>query len=147
MSATVVLNNGNQAIINYDLGKIFVWNNRYDSGTSEENETYDDITHPAGTLLGRVSATGEIKPLASGASDGSQYPVGVLAQETVVPAGDTATMVYCVSGDVVESKVILDGSDEMDTVISGRTIKDRIGADTVGIKLVASTELAGTDNE
>jgi hypothetical protein len=35
----------------------------------------------------------------------------------------------------------------MDTVISARTIRDRIGADTVGIKLVGETELTGYDNQ
>lgn len=141
------LQNGNQLNVNTDSTKIFVWNNRYDSAESTTNSGYDDITWPAGTLLGKVSATGLVKPLASAASDGSQYPIGILKEDAVIPAGDSLVLTYCVSGDVVESKVDLAGSDTMDTVISGRSIRDRIGADTVGIKLVGEDQLTGTDNE
>lgn len=142
----VVLNNGQQAIINTNTAKIFVWNNRYISA-SYTNSTYDAVTIPAGTLMGRVHATGEVIPLASGASNGSQFPLGVLASDYTVDAGDTVTVSLCVEGDVVEAYVVLDGSDTMDTVISARTIRDRIGADTVGIKLVGETELTGYDNQ
>ena len=142
----VVLNNGQQAIINTNTAKIFVWNNRYISA-EYTNSTYDAVTIPAGTLMGRVHATGEVIPLASGASDGSQFPLGVLASDYTVDAGDTVSVSLCVEGDVVEAYVVLDGSDTMDTVISARTIRDRIGADTVGIKLVGETELTGYDNQ
>lgn len=143
---TVVLNNGQQAIINTDVSKIFVWNNRYDQ-SNYTNDTYDDVTLTAGTLLGKISATGEVIPLASAAADGSQFPIGVLAETRTVEAGATVALTYCVAGDVVESKVILDGSDTMSTVISGRSIRDRIGADTVGIKLVGGTEMTAYDNQ
>lgn len=141
----IVLNTGQQAIINTDLSKIFVGNNRTETA-DYTNDSYDDVTLLAGTLMGRIAATNEIVPLTSGAIDGSQFPVGVLNQTRVVLSGETVNVAYCVSGDVVESKVILQGSDTMNTVISGRTIKDRIGADTVGIKLVGSRELTDFDN-
>jgi len=141
------LQNGNQLNVNTDSTKIFVWNNRYDSAESTTNSGYDDVTWPAGTLLGKVSATGLVKPLVSAAVDGSQYPIGILKEDAVIPAGDSLVLTFCVAGDVVESKVDLAGSDTMDTVISGRSIRDRIGADTVGIKLVGQDQLTGTDNE
>lgn len=144
-SNNIVLNTGQQAIINTDLSKIFVGNNRTETA-NYTNDTYDDVILTAGTLMGRISATNEITPLTSAAVDGSQFPVGVLNQTRVVEAGETVTVAICVSGDVVESKVILQGADVMTTVISGRTIKDRIGADTVGIKLVGSNELTDYDN-
>lgn len=142
-----VLNNGQQAITNYDVTKIFVWNNRYDKADYTNSDLYDPVTLKAGTLLGRIAATGEVVPLKSGASDGSQYPVGILAQDVTVEEGDTVEVSYCVAGDVVEAKVILDGSDTMDTIISSRTIRDRIAADTVGIKLVGEDQLTGNDNQ
>jgi len=147
---SVSLNTGQQAIIQQDLGKIFVWNNRYENMPYEyENDTYDDVTIPAGTLMGRIGATQKVVPLESGASDGSQYPVGVLAADVVILAGETydGTVSVCVAGDVVESKVLFDGSDDMDTLVSSRSLRDRIAADTVGIKLVVTTELSGADNE
>lgn len=147
MSQDITLQNSNQLNVKNDQAKMFVWDNRYDSAESTTNSTYDDETIPAGTLLGKVSATGKVKALTSGASDGSQYPVGILQTDSVIPAGSSTVLTFCVSGDVVASKVVLDGSDTMSTVISGRSIKDRIGADTVGIKLVNSDELTAADNE
>lgn len=141
-----VLNNGQQAITNYDVSKIFIWENRFDKA-NYTNSTYDAVTLSAGTLMGRVATTREIVPCVSTAVDGSQYPVGVLAQDATVEEGDTVELAFCVAGDVAEEKVILSGSDTMNTVISGRIIRDRIAADTVGVKLVAGTELTGYDNQ
>jgi hypothetical protein len=143
----IILNNGQQAIINTDLAKIFVFNNRFENA-DYTNSGYDDVTLLAGTLMGRVSATQEIVPLKSDASDGSQFPIGVLNQTSVISGGNTVNLAYCVSGDVVEGGVILAKTgDTMNTVISGRSIRDRIGADTVGIKLVGGIEMTGFDNQ
>lgn len=141
-----VLNTGQQAITNVDTSKIFIWGNRFDKA-DYTNSTYDAVTLPAGTLLGRNSSTLEVKPLTSGASDGSQFPVGILNETHTVEAGDTATLAYCVAGDVAKEMVILQGSDDLDTVVSLKTIGDRIGSDTVGIKLVATDELTRFDNQ
>lgn len=147
MSQETTLNNGNQLNVNTDRTKLFVWNNRYDSAESTTNSGYDDITWPKGTLLGKISASGLVQPLASAATDGSQYPIGILAEDAIIEAGSSLAVSFCVAGDVVEAKVVLDGTDTMDTVISDRSIRDRIGADTVGIKLVGQDQLTGTDNE
>jgi hypothetical protein len=146
-SQTIVLNTGQQAIINTDLSRLFVGENRYEKG-SYLNGTYDPVTLAVGTLLGRVALTGLLKPLASAAVDGSQYPVGVVAESVTVDEGDQHDNIYfCVAGDVIASKIVLDGADTLDTVIDGRRIRDRIGADTVGIKLITqNNEMSGPDN-
>lgn len=141
-----VLNTGQQATTNYDVSKIFLWDNRYENA-EYNNSSYDDVTLPAGRLMGRVTTTGKIVPHNSSATDGSQYPVGILANEHVVPASTTVTLSICVAGDVATEKVVLYGSDTMSTPISGKQIKDRIASDTVGIKLVSTTELTGYDNQ
>lgn len=143
---TIVLNNGQQAIINTDISKIFLWNNRYENALYN-NSAYGSVTLLAGTLMGRVAATGWIKPLASGAADGSQFPVGVLANDIIVDGGALETVSICVSGDVAEEKIILQGTDTMEVTISSRRLRDRIAADTVGIKLVQATEMTGYDNQ
>jgi len=129
----------------YDRSQIFVGDNRYETGTYT-NGTGSTKDLAKGTLMGRIHATGKLTPLASAASDGSQYPVGILADDYSVLDTASATVTICVAGDVVSSKIVLDGSDTLETVISARRIKDRIGADTVGIKLVATDELTGYDN-
>jgi len=142
---TIVLNTGQQLTVNTDLSKIFIWENRY-INAPYNNSAYDAVTLAAGTLMGRVAATGYIKPLASGASDGSQYPVGILADDFIVEGGDLLDLPICNYGDVVKDKVVFSGSDSMDTTVDGRRLEDRIAADTAGIRLVESTEMTAFDN-
>lgn len=141
---SIVLANGQQMTITTDLSKIFLWNNRYDQA---DYTAAADITLPAGTLLGRIQATGKVVPLASAAIDGSQFPVGILAQDTFVANGATVSLTYCVAGDVAAGKVIYGGTDTGETVVSARSLKDRIASDTVGIKLVNSTSNSDFDNQ
>jgi hypothetical protein len=136
----------NPLITNFDTSKTFVWNVRT-ATANYTNSTYDDVTLQQGTLMGRISSSGLIVPLTSGASDGSQFPLGVLLEDTTIEAGDTQELTIAVAGDVVESKILLQGSDTLNTVISGRRIRDRIGADTVGIKLVGADQMTGLDNQ
>lgn len=136
----------NPLITNYDRSNTFVWNIRTEVG-NYTNSTYDDVTLAKGTLMGRIAATNLLTPLTSGASDGSQFPVGIILADTVIEAGDTAEITICVAGDVVADKIVFQGSDDLDTVVSNRTLRDRIGADTVGIKLVGDNQLTGYDNQ
>ena len=61
---TEALNNGQQAIINTDTSKIFLWDNRYESATYN-NGGYTDVTLQAGTVMGRITSTGRVVPLQS----------------------------------------------------------------------------------
>ena len=136
----------NPLITNFDRSKTFVWNARTETGNNT-NSTYDDVTILKATLMGRISASGLLIPLKSGASDGSQFPVGVLLADTIVEAGATDVITIVVAGDVVADKIVFDGSDTLETVVSGRRLMDRIGSDTVGIKLVGDDQLTGYDNQ
>lgn len=147
MSQTVSLNTGSQAIIHTDVSKIFIRDNRYTEGIYTNDVTYDPVTLTAGTLMGRIAATQKLVPLESGASDGSQFPVGILKETKTVEEGETVYLTICVAGDVAEDKVLFDGTDNMNTIVSSRTLRDRIGSDTVGIKLVACTEMTSEDND
>lgn len=145
--ATLILNTGQMAIIEYDLNKIFTWENRYQKADYTNSDTYDPVTLLAGTVMGRISATNKIVPLTSGASDGSQYPVGILADNYTIEEGDTQELMYCNYGDVAESKILLQGSDDLETVIDGRTIRDRIMGDTAGVRIIVSREHTKSDNQ
>ena len=146
MGATEISKTNNTLHTDYDVSKIFVFSNRYESETLL-NASGGVKSFVPGTLMGRVTASGKLVPVASAAVDGSQFPVGIL-KTSVEDLADTgeATVNICIAGDVVESKVVLDGADTMDTIIDARPIKDRIAADTMGIKLVDSFELTGVDN-
>lgn len=144
---TVQLNNGQQAIITTDLSKIFLWDNRYESGLFN-NPAYDPVSLRAGTVMGRVAATGWLKEFSPAASDGTQYVVGILADDYTVDDGELKTIVICTAGDVASGKLVLPTGVTLDTTITGRSrrVRDAIASDPVGIKLVSTTEHTYDDN-
>lgn len=144
-SVTTSVNSGNSQFNNYDTSKLFLRDNLYEKG-SYTNDEYEDSPLAMGTLMGRVATTGKLVPLKSGASDGSQFPVGILAENYEVDGGDTIDVSICIAGEVDKSLVVLDPGDSLETVISSRRIKDRIASDTVGIKLVKVDQLTDFDN-
>jgi len=157
MGQSVSLNQGNFAIIQNDVAKIFVLNNRYDSGLFDEPDGSGEFTLAQGQLLGRIAASNKLKICSAVATDGSQYPIGVVAsQVTMAESATDVTVNFCHAGDVVQSKVLLSGSETMASTVTviasgplatdyDRTLKDLIQAS--GIKLVGGDELTGADNE
>lgn len=133
-------------ITNNDNAKIFIWDNRYEQG-EYTNAGETEVELAKGTLMGRIAATQLLVPCASGASDGSQFPVGILADDYVIDYGVSATLTICIGGNVAEELVVLNGSDTFDTVVSARSLRDRIAADTLGIKLVLGTQMTAYDNQ
>ena len=144
----IILNTGNQMIVNNSTPRIFLWNYRT-APIVLSNATAYAVALAAGTLLGRVTADQKMKPLASGASDGSQYPRGVLFDDVIIPPNTTVFNAFMAdSGDVSEDRIIFQGSDTLATVVDGATLRDRIQADSVGLKLIKSTEMSGAyDNQ
>ena len=135
----------NQLNLDRDQSKVFLGNNRYESITYT-NSTGVDVVFVEGTLVGRIAATQLLLPLASGAADGSQFPKGVSAQNKTVADGATVELSVCVEGDVAEGKVVFQGADDMDTVVSLKSLRDRIASDTVGINLVDAVSMTEFDN-
>ncbi len=142
-TGTVVKDTVNQLNVNIDTTPIFLGSNSY-KREQYTNGGGSTVTLAAGTIMGRISATGLMLPLASGASDGSQHFVGVLTESVDVAAGATANINICVEGKVLESKLVFDGSDDLETPIGGRQLKDIIAGQ--GIKLIAGDELTAFDN-
>jgi hypothetical protein len=142
---TIVENNGQQAHITTDTSKIFIWNPRTTDANYTNNSGGQKVLL-AGTLFGRISATEILLPLVTGAADGSQFPLGILMHDITVEDTESAVLTIAVSGDVAEEQLIIDAGDDLSDVISGRTLRDRIGSDTVGIQLVTRDELTGVDN-
>lgn len=145
-SQSVALNTGQQAIIHTDLSKIFILNNRYQKDNYVNNSSYNPISLSAGTVMGRVSATGVLAPLNAGASDGTQFPVGILAQDLEIDSGETVSATICDAGDIAAEKVIFfTPGNGLETVVSSRRMKDHIAAQ--GMNLVSSTEMTQEDND
>lgn len=140
----IVSQTANQLIINTDTSKVFLWNRRSQPGEIQNSDLYDPVTHPEGTVMGRISASGLLTPFTSGASDGSQFPIGVLISDVTVEEGDTVQCFICDDGDVAAEQLIFQGSDDLDTVVSNRQVRDWLKS--AGIKPITSTELTGYDN-
>lgn len=142
---TTTLDTANQLNINRDDSIIFLWDNRYEPFT-HTNITGAEETILAGTVMGRIAATGLLLPLVAAAIDGSQIPIGISTEDITLAIGASAVMSICVAGDVAEEKLIFNAAETVATLSDGRRLDDRIGADTVGIKLVPSTDLSKYDN-
>ena len=144
---TIVNQTNNQAHFDYDNSKVFICDNRYDTATFR-NLTAGALDFKVGTVLGRISSTGKVTEMKSGGTDGSQFPVGILATDIVQLAATSDIEVsMCISGDVAEEKVLLNDTDTLLTAVDDKIYRDRIGADTVGIILKAGTELTNFDNQ
>ncbi len=142
---TIGSNNGVQLFVNTDLSRVFLWENRYSKG-SLNNADYDPLVMKAGTLLGRRASNQLLYPQNSAATDGSEYPIGVLAEDMTIAEGTTVDVAFCNYGDVSEKKIILHGTDTLSTLVHGRSIRDRIASDTVGIRLIVTDEMTDFDN-
>jgi len=144
---TVQDNTGNFAIIESDISKIFVFDNQFRNEILR-NASGGVLDFLAGTVLGRISASLKLVPVASAAVDGSEIPIAVLAEDIIqlADATDQAVTNVCIGGDVAEEKIILDGADTLDTLIGGRTIRDLLNSTSLGIRLVTRDDLTGFDN-
>lgn len=148
-SATTVGQGTNFLHTRYDLQKIFLGENRYNNEETLLNASGGNKDFVIGTVLGRITATGKLVPVASAAVDGSEIPVGVLACTVNLDNTAEAIVSVCIFGNVLQNKLILDGADTVDTVIvsTGRTIKDSLAGETAGIFLLEGLELSGQDND
>lgn len=132
----MVLNTGRQAIINNDTPKVFIWGNRYTNADLLNNSGYNPEVLYKGTVLGRVTATNRLAPFNAAASDGTQFPVGVLAESISVDSGAVVQPYYCTFGDVNSGELIFPTPNQgLDSIITGqgrvRDVLRRVGINPV----------------
>ncbi len=144
--AQVAVQNRNNLQVNYDFEKIFLFNNNYISVQYTNPSATEVATLNAGLVVGRVSASRLILPLVGTATDGSQYVLGILASTVQVAPSATLTVNVCIEGDVNEAAVTFAGAQTYDTVVSGRVLRDKIAAETAGIRLTGTIENTAFDN-
>jgi hypothetical protein len=137
----------NQLTSDYDVSKLFLGNNESISGTftSSGGDTLYN-----GHLMGKVAVGGAIVECNPSASDGSQFPIGLInlgLSESVDVADGAAIVLNLINtGRVASSKIILPTGVLLTTVISGdgRTISDYLNA--LGFTLEGGEELTALDN-
>lgn len=124
----------------YDFSRVFIFDNTYHTVTIAASGA--DVVLAAGTPIGVVTSTYQIYK--SGTSNISF--IGICAQDLTITDGTSATVLICITGEVVESAVSdnMNGTDTLDTVVAYVPIRDLIARQ--GIVLRASTELSAVDN-
>lgn len=145
-SNSVSYNNGRQVQVNTNLAKLFPFGSENRQVYQYTNSTYDPVTLQAGTVMGVIAATGYVTPMTSGAADGSQYPIGILADDYTIDEGNTMNLSIMTKGQVRADMILLQGSDTLSTVVSGRRIFERIASDSCGIYIVGVANLTTYDN-
>lgn len=143
---TVVFNNGQQLQVNTNLAKLFPFGSENRLVYAYTNSTYVQQTISAGTVMGVVATTGQVKPMTSAAVDGSQFPMGILSEDYTIEAGAVMNMSIMVKGRVRQDMLLLQGSDTLSTVVSSRRIFERIGSDSVGILIIPVTSATNYEN-
>ena len=141
---TITVDKSNFLQNNVDTSKIFLGKN--ESFVAQFTAGVTDVLLEAGTLMGRIAATQKVVPLESTATDGSQFPVGILNSTRNVLASTTVSVAIVNKGDVAREQIIFDGSDTFTTLVDDRSLEDRIASDTAGIILVKTSELTNFDN-
>jgi len=138
-------NTGGELHVKTDLAQIFLYENRF-SKAKYNNSAYDSVTILAGTVMGRVASTGFIKPMRSTYSDGSQIPMGILADDYVVDGGAIIeNMQFCNYGDVNKNKIVFDlSTDNFETTVGSQRLEDLIHQ--AGLRLINSIDNTGYDN-
>jgi hypothetical protein len=145
MSSYTTLDSGiNFLYTSYDLSKLFLWDNRFKT-ENINNSTYNQVGYNAGTIMGRVAATGYIVPFDSTANDGSQFPIGILNQDVIVSGSDIVPVSICIRGDVAGELLVFNrNGDTLNTVVSGKQVQDYL--QNAGIIIRTSDSLTITDN-
>jgi hypothetical protein len=157
MSSQDIVNTGsNQLFANTDISQIFLGMQQSENESYVNNSSYDPISLPAGTVMGRITGTDITIPWRNDVTDGSQYPIGILMADLEIDAGDTVKAPICVRGRVAAEKVVANqlSNQSVSTTLqlqitsfrgSGTTrLKDAL--ESIGIHLIYSTEMTAFDN-
>lgn len=147
MSITLRDDTRNQAAFDRKLSNLLILGNSFIKGTYE-NISGALETVAVGQLLGRVGATQNLVVCKSAAVDGSQFPVAIAVQELedIAIAGTVDNYAPCNGGKVNENEIVLDGADTLDTLVSGKSMRDHLIANSKDLELVNVLENTNYDN-
>ena len=143
-TVTTAINTDNHLQYKYEALKKFVRFPQDQRRLTIANATGSDITLYSGTLIGITTADQTIgKVVASAGNDGSQKPQCLVCYDTVIAAGESESVLVGFDGSIYADKIVLDGTDTLDTVITqeGISIRAAIQSYNSNISIVdAATE-------
>lgn len=127
----------NVEITNNDVDGIPVWEPTYEDDTLAATGA---VTYAAGTVLGRLTATGNLTAYESGNADGSEIPVAWLPNEVEFTGAGTTPIRAGISGKVRRSRLIAHGVGAL-TQAEVDALRD------YSIVALSTTELSELDNQ
>lgn len=125
------------AITNNDVTGLVLWQPVFSPNTLTAGAAE---TWPAGTLLGRITASGKLTRYDSGAADGSEVPVAVLPAEQVFTAAGDAPCRVIIGGQLRRGDLTEFGVGAI-TVAQADALRD------YGIVALETKELSELDNQ
>lgn len=128
----------NIEITNNTTRSISVWEPVFESQIAIDagGETY-----PAGTVLGRITASGKLTKYTSAAVDGSEVPVAVLLDELVLAAATDTPCRPIISGRVRRGDLVADDPARAITEAEADALRD------YSIIPLKTTQLSELDNQ
>jgi hypothetical protein len=143
---TTKVQDGNSLFVENDVSKLLLGFNEFDSG--DVTASGADVVLTEGMILGQISATGKLVVMASASVDGSQFPFGIVIKDKTVVDGTTEELTVVTKGRIDETKLVFDGSDDLDTAVGAATFQRTYRAllNDLGFTLKASIEMTTPDN-
>ena len=148
MGATLISATQNSAITNYDYSLLMLSEFKTISGTYT-NASGGEVSLLPGMIFGRVHATGLLAICdndGGSVTAGNDIPLGINLTTATVANGASETVSLAVTGIVDASKLVFISGDDLETVYSGRQLRDLIPASTEGISLKNVESLVNFDN-
>lgn len=147
MSITNQVNTRNASFSDYDYSKFLLGNNEFAKATYTDSGS--GSTLDAHVVVAKVTATGALVEWASGASDGSQFPVGLLwlggAASVDVAASASIEAEYVNKGRIDKNLIAFPGAETLATAVSGHgRLEDWL--EGLGLVLEDGVELTAVDN-
>lgn len=128
----------NIEITNNAVSGVILWEPVFDDAIALDAAS---ITYPAGTLLGRITASGKLTKYTTAASDGSETPVAIAHQEVELAAGVDLPTRVLVGGQVRRGKLLADDPARVITIAEADALRD------YGITSLTTSQNSELDNQ
>lgn len=138
----------NQAAFDLNRSKLLVFGNSFVRDATYRNVSGSAESVAEGQLMGKIAASGKWTVCKSGASDGSEVPRGIFMDTLtdVANATDVNNVTICVGGKVNRAKLVLNGSDTLDTTVDSVRMEDLLIANSKDLELVTINDDSEFDN-
>lgn len=145
-TATIRDNTTKQATIDYLRKRLALFGNKtIRRNYANISGALEDV--PIGTVMGIVGSTGKYVICKSGATDGSQVPVGIMFEELedIAIAGTQDDVLILNGGQINKGLLLFDGTDTLTTMVTAlggdkKSMQDWLINNGVGVELISVTD-------